>query len=87
MCVYVCVSVCARAIILISKLKRTNYKNATCDDCATTHAVAPRGFQSGERLIERSGSARSLLRSVRLRRIVENTGGILESERLALEEA
>lgn len=28
------------------KLKRTNYKNATCDDYATMYAVAPRGFQS-----------------------------------------
>lgn len=43
-------SVCARAIILIPKLKRTtNDKNATCDDRATTRAVAPRGLQSGRR--------------------------------------
>lgn len=48
-----------------------------------TRANAPRGPRSGglASAIERSGAARPLLRSVRLRRTVENTAGIFRGEK------
>lgn len=77
---------CGCDIILIFKLKRTNYKNAICDDRMMTRVNARRGPRSRRtRLGHRSVQAPLdlHLRSVRPRRIVENTADTFGSQRPA----